>query len=148
MIIFNIYINLNMTDSWEDWENEDFEVPVLNVPTQEQLKRLEEQKLIEEADNELARELFITINKEEEERDLACVEPKQSEKAKIIPQKTQPPAKKKPEKAVNKQKENEEKQKAASKKLKEEKAKKIREEELFGDAEYDDTYADYEDQFY
>ena len=136
-----------MTDSWEDWENEDFEVPVLNVPTQEQLKRLEEQKLVEEADNVLARELFITINKEEE--DLAYAELKQSEKNKIIPQNTQQPAKKnKPEKAVNKQKENEEKQKAASKKLKEEKAKKIKEQEIFGDAEYDDTYADYEDQFY
>jgi MinD superfamily P-loop ATPase len=135
-----------MTDSWEDWENEDFEVPVLNVATQEQLKRLEEQKLIEEADNELARELFITINKEE---DLAYAELKQSEKNKNIPQKVQLPAKKnKPEKAVNKQKENEEKQKAASKKLKEEKAKKLKEQEIFGDAEYDDTYADYEDQFY
>ena len=134
-----------MTDTWEDWENEDFEVPVLH--TQEQLKRLEEQKLIEEADNELARELFITINKEEE--DLAYEELKQSEKAKNIPQKTQIPAKKnKPEKTFNKQKENEQKQKELSKKLKEEKAKKIREEELFGDAEYDDTYADYEDQFY
>jgi hypothetical protein len=99
-----------MTDSWEDWENEDFEVPVLNVPTQEQLKRLEEQKLVEEADNALARELFITIN-EEEERDLAYEELKQSEKNKIIPQNTQLPAKKKPEKAVNKQKENEQKQK-------------------------------------
>jgi hypothetical protein len=139
-----------MTDTWEDWENEDFEVPVLNVPTQEQLKRLEEQKLVEEADNALARELFITINKEEE--DLALEELKlleQSTKNKNIPQKVQVPAKKnKPEKSVNKQKENEEKQKAASKKLKEEKAKKIKEQELFGDAEYDDTYADYEDQFY
>ena len=136
-----------MTDTWEDWENEDFEVPVLNVPTQEQLKRLEEQKLVEEADNALARELFITIN--EEEKDLAYEEVKQCDKNKNIPQKAQLPAKKnKPEKAVNKQKENEEKQKAASKKLKEEKAKKLKEQEIFGDAEYDDTYADYEDQFY
>jgi hypothetical protein len=135
-----------MSDSWEDWENEDFEIPVLNVPTQEQLKRLEEQKLVEEADNELARELFININKEEV---LAFEDPKQSPKNKEIPQKIQPPTKKnKPEKSVNKQKENEEKQKAASKKLKEEKARKLKEQEVFGEADYDDTYAEYEDKFY
>jgi hypothetical protein len=136
-----------MTDSWEDWENEDFEVPVLNVPTQEQLKRLEEQRLAEEADTELAKELFITIN--EEEKDLVYEELKQSEKNKNIPQKAQLPAKKnKPAKNTDKQKENEQRQKELSKKLKEEKAKKLKEQEIFGDAEYDDTYADYEDQFY
>ena len=39
-----------MSDSWEDWENDDFEVPVLNVPTMEQFKRLQEQKLIEDSE--------------------------------------------------------------------------------------------------
>jgi hypothetical protein len=81
-----------MTDSWEDWENDDFEVPVLNVPTQEQLKRLEDQKLAEEADNALARELFVTVN--EEEHDLVYEELKQSDKNKNIPQTAQLPAKK------------------------------------------------------
>ncbi len=140
-----------MSDSWEDWENDDYEVPVLNVQTAEQLKRLEEQRLIEEADIELAKDL-IGNNKKEEDEDLVYEELKrleQSAKNKNIPQKAQLPAKKnKPSKTIDKQKENEQKQKELSKKLKEEKAKKIREEELFGDAEYDDEYADYEDKFY
>lgn len=123
-----------MTDSWEDWENDDYEVPILQ--TEEQLKRLEERKLVEESDNALANELF------QNEEDLVA-------KDKTIHElnKTEPVKKGKPEKN-SKQKENEEKQKAASKKLKEEKAKREKERELFGDAYYDDEYADYEDRFY
>lgn len=140
-----------MSDSWEDWENEDYEIPVLNVRTPEQLKRLEEQKLIEEADIDLAKDL-ICNNKKEEDEDLVYEELKrleQSAKNKNIPQKVQiPPKKNKPAKNTDKQKENEQKQKELSKKLKEEKAKKLKEQEIFGEAEYDDEYADYEDQFY
>jgi hypothetical protein len=123
-----------MADSWEDWDNDDYEAPILQ--TQEQLKRLEEQKLVEEADNALARDLF------QDDEDLATKEVTNhtANKAVLV-------QKNKPEKN-SKQKENEEKQKAASKKLKEEKAKREKEKELFGDAYYDDTYADYEDQFY
>lgn len=69
-----------MSDSWEDWENE---VPVLNVPTVEQLKRLEEQRLIEESDIELAKDL-ISGNKKEEE-DLALLEIKQTTKFMQLP---------------------------------------------------------------
>jgi hypothetical protein len=126
----------------EDWENEDFEVPVLNVQTQEQLKRLEEQKLVEEADNALTRELFRDNNKKD---DLAYTELKHSATNKNIPQKTQLPSIKN---KMDKQKEHEQRQKELSKKLKEEKAKKLKEKEIFGEAEYDDTYADYEDKFY
>jgi hypothetical protein len=126
----------------EDWENEDFEVPVLNVQTQEQLKRLEEQKLVEEADNALTRELFRDNNKKD---DLAYTELKHSAKNTNIHQKAQLPSIKN---KIDKKKENEQKQKDLSKKLKEEKAKKLKEKEIFGEAEYDDTYADYEDKFY
>ena len=127
-----------MSDSWE---NEDFEIPVLNVRTPEQLKRLEDQKLVEESDNALARELFRDNNKKD---DLAYTELKLSTKNNI-PQKAQLPSIKN---KLDKQKENEQKQKDLSKKLKEDKAKKIKEKEIFGEAEYDDEYADYEDQFY
>lgn len=134
-----------MSDSWEDWENDDYEVPVLNVPTAEQLKRLEEQRLIEEADIELARDL-ICDNKKEEEEDLALLELKQTTKFTQIPNNSM--KKNKPKKTNQKQKENEEKQKALSKNLKEEKAKKEKAREIFGEAEEDNEYADYEDKFY
>jgi hypothetical protein len=116
-------------------------VPVLNVQTQEQLKRLEEQKLVEEADNALTRELFRDDNKE----DLVREQLKKTATNKNIPQKTQLPSIKN---KMDKQKEHEQRQKELSKKLKEEKAKKLKEKEIFGEAEYDDTYADYEDKFY
>jgi hypothetical protein len=124
-----------MTDSWEDWENDNYEVPILQ--TEEQLKRLEERKLVEESDNALANELF------QNEEDLVS-------KDKIIPDVNKPLCLKKSrhKNNINKQKENEEKQKAASKKLKEEKTKREKERELFGDAYCEDEYAKYEDKFY
>jgi hypothetical protein len=134
-----------MSDSWEDWENDDYEVPVLNVPTAEQLKRIEEHKLIEESDFELAKDL-ISNNKKYEDEDLAYEELKQTTKFMHIPNNSF--KKDKPNKVNNKQKENEQKQKDLSKKLKEEKIKKEKAREMFGEAEYNDEYADYEDKFY
>jgi hypothetical protein len=136
-----------MSDSWEDWENEDLDNPVLNVPTQEQLKRLEEQKLIDESEFDLAKDL-IGNNTKEEEEDLVYAEIKrleQSTKNINIPQKNQIPTKKNnSQKTTDKQKENEQKQKAESKKLKEDKVKKLKEREIFGEAEPDDEYEKYE----
>ncbi len=145
--MYNLYNNFNMTDSWEDWENEDFDVLVLNVPTQEQLKRLEEQKLVEESDNAIARELF---NNDNEDLGLAFKPSEKEEKiANDQNKKTPMPSiKNKQAKKTDKQKENEEKQKELSNKLKEEKKRREKEQEIFGYAEYDDEYADYEDQFY
>jgi hypothetical protein len=135
-----------MSDSWEDWENDDYEVPVLNVPTAEQLKRIEEHRLIEESDFELAKDL-ISNNKKYEDEDLAYEELKQTTKFMHIPNNSFTPLDK-PNKVNNKQKENEQKQKDLSKKLKEEKIKKEKAREMFGEAEYNDEYADYEDKFY
>lgn len=136
-----------MSDSWEDWENDNYEIHVLNIPTVERLKRLEEQRLIEEADVELARELIGNNIKEEE--DLVYEELKRLEQPTKFTNIPNESLKKfKPKKANNKQKENEKKQKELSKKIKEAKAKKLKEKELFGEAEYDDEYADYEDKFY
>ena len=50
--------------------------------------------------------------------------------------------------ASGKQKENELKQKEFSKKNKEDKLRKEREKELYGEAEEDKEYAEYEDMFY
>ena len=132
-----------MTDDWEDWENQDFVIPVLSVRNEEQLKRLEERKLVEESDNSLTRSLFSG-----EEDDLLREEFTRNETRSIVKpiRKTE---KKSPNKNVpNKQKENEEKQKELSKKIKEDKLKKKREREIYGEAEEDDEYAKYEDQFY
>lgn len=124
-----------MSDNWEDWENEDL---VLVVPNVEQLKRQEEQKLIEESEIELAKDLiyedFKRLDEDKQIENLKKVE---------ASKKIQVPIKK-----TDKQKENEEKQKLESKRLKEEKKLKQRENELFGDVEYDDEYSEYESKFY
>jgi ribonuclease D len=126
-----------MTDDWEDWENEDYIIPILNVPNEEQLKKLEENKLVEESDNALTRDLFSNP----QEKDLT----KQFEQ-KIN---TISSEKKISKKYVSsKQKENEEKQKELSKKIKEEKLKKQRKKEIFGEADEDNEYTKYEDMFY
>ena len=45
-------------EDWDDWENAEIIIPTINILNKEQLKRIEERKLIEEADTELAKELF------------------------------------------------------------------------------------------
>lgn len=131
-----------MSDDWEDWENQDFVIPVLSVQNEEQLKRLEERKLVEESDNALSRALFS------DEEDLVHHELKKLEEKTTIKQ-LHSTEKKAPKKVpTNKQKENELRQKEISKKNKEEKAKKLREKEVFGEADEDDEYARYEDMFY
>lgn len=129
-----------MSDDWEDWENQDFTIPVLSVQNQEQLKRLEERRLVEESDNSLTRALFSG-----EEEDLALKQVEVKISVKPLP-KTE---KKAPKKNIpSKQKENELKQKELSKKIKEDKLRKEREKELYGEAEEDDEYAKYDDMFY
>ena len=41
-------------DDWEDWDNDDNYC----LPNEEQLKQLEERKLVEESDNALTKSLF------------------------------------------------------------------------------------------
>jgi hypothetical protein len=130
-----------MTDSWEDWENEDYTIPVLNAPNPEELKRLEERKLVEESDLQNARDLF---SNEEEDLALQDVKNQEIKKNKTISVKQIL----KREKKVSNQKINEQKQKEQSKILKEEKAKKAKAKELYGEADDENKYADYEDMFY
>jgi hypothetical protein len=120
---------------YDDWEKEDFVIPVLNVQNEEQLKRLEERKLVEESDNALTKELFSN-NKENLVVKQIQIINKNIDK-KILKKNF-----------LSKQKENEEKQKQLSKKLKEEKLKKLKEIYTFGEAEEDNEYAKYENIFY
>jgi predicted RNase H-like nuclease len=129
-----------MSDSWEDWENDDYIVPTLN---KEQFKILEERKLVEESDNLLTKNLFSN------EEDLVFKDLKPeinfSKNLKFTEKKAP-----KTKNAVNNREMNEEKQKIMSKIIKQKKADKQREKELFGEAENDeyDKYLEYEEAFY
>ena len=126
-----------MIDDWEDWENHEFIVPEKN---KEELKILEERRLIEESDNHLTKNLFSN------EEDLIYEDLKQEniKPLRIHENKTLK------QKMVSKQKINEEKQKVLSKIIKQKKENKDREKELYGEAENDeyDKYLEYEYLFY
>lgn len=128
-----------MNDSWEDWTTDDYIIPILNIQTQEQLKRLKEQKLIEEADEAISRDLFNNINNysnkeiyNQQNFDITICEEKKIYKR---------------EKKISNQKLNEIRQKEQSKIIKEQKTKQENAKELYGESEYIDEYAEYEDKF-
>ena len=118
-------------EDWEDWENDDF-IPVLPSKTSEQLKALEEKRLIEESETALAKDLFS------------------NEKTKLFEEKiiNQPIAKKNKKNLVNNNKINELKQKEISMRNKEAKKKKQKHLEAFGENDYYDEYGDFEDKIY
>jgi hypothetical protein len=119
-------------DNWEHWD--DYEKACL--PNEQQLKVLEERKLVEESDNALTKHLFEDdlayeeVNKYKQTPSLSSTEKKAPEK-----------------KLVSKKQANEQKQKQLSNLIKGQKAKKERERELFGEAA-ENEYAEYEDRFY
>lgn len=127
-----------MNENWEDedWEDDEFVVPVLNTSNQEQLKKLEERRLQEESDYLVAKDLFsneeATIDKFDAEKNISKLQI--TEKKKLI------------KKNFN----NEAKQKEASRKIREEKAKKEKEIDTYGENDYCDKYDEYlefEDKF-
>jgi hypothetical protein len=118
-------------DDWEDWDSENY-----CLPNEEQLKVLEERKLVEESDNTLTKNLF--------EDDLSCKEFNNYDRNNIM---RQVEKKERKRKLISKQKDNEQKQKELSKLTKEYKAKKEREKELFGEAA-ENEYTQYEEMFY
>ncbi len=121
-----------MSEDWEDWDCDNYVVPVLNVQNEEQLKRLKERKLVEEADNALIDELFDNKNK--------IPETQQNTINNIEKQKTT-------HNKISKQKENELKQKEFSQKLKKKKEEERKHLETFGDVIYDE-YDDYVDKLF
>ena len=128
-----------MSDDWEDWENDDFTIPVLNIPNEEQLKQIKERKLVEESDNILSKELFSNgIDNEYKILNSAATIEKQ----------TQFTEKKVLSKKISNKELNELKQKEFSKKIKEIKKNKQKAKETFGEIDDYDEYADYEDMLY
>ena len=107
-----------MGDNWEDWEDAEIDLmistPTVVIQKKDELKRLEERKLVEESDNALSKELFETeapIFKKEKERELQRdLQQKEVSNCSI---------KEDHKIKINKQKENEQKQKELSKKIKE-----------------------------
>ena len=51
-----------MSEDWEDWDCDNYVIPVLNVQNKEQLKRLEERKLVEESEIALMKDFFDNIS--------------------------------------------------------------------------------------
>jgi hypothetical protein len=110
-----------MSDGWEDWEDGE------NIPlNEEQLKMLEERKLVEESDKALARDLC----KNNKEDDLVYEDLEKMKSKNVIIEK--------PNK-INNKKTNEDKMKELS-----EKNKKNNKREK----EHYDEYEEYEDKFY
>jgi len=139
MLYIIIYIIYYMSD--DDWDDAEFTIPTINVVNQEQLKRIEERKLIEEADTELAKELFSTTNSDEKIINI------NTNKNKIIIYKNNISTKENREAKIKKlqnQKNNELKQQELSKKIREEKLKKQREIELYGEPEKNYEYDEYD----
>jgi hypothetical protein len=120
---------------FDDWENDDFFIPHLSIPTAEQLKQLEDRRLVEESDAAITKDLFnICEDKVNKEIDISNITT-YIKKVKHV-------------KKCSNQNKNEERNKALSKKIKEDKARKAKEIELYGETEYDNPYANYEDKYY
>jgi hypothetical protein len=123
-----------MIDSWEDLEIENIVIPGLHVPNKEQIKQLEERKLIEESEITLMKDYFdnksnnnnITCNINSNNKEII-------ENKKIKPK-------------ISKQKENELKQKELSIKLKNKKKAEKKHSEAFGEFIYDE-YDKYDSKF-
>jgi hypothetical protein len=112
----------------DDWEDSDFVIPIIN--SKEQLKQLEERKLMEESNNKLIEDLFSEQQMKRQEH--------------IQPPK--PPESEPKKNKFNNNKINEMKQKEVSRKIKEDKEKMKKDIEMYGDNNYE--YNDYEDKFY
>jgi hypothetical protein len=122
-----------MTDNWEDWEADNFILPVLQ---EKQLKQLEERRLVEESDYALSRQLFTNEEQNSLEKQEIFTPPLKAEK--VATKRT----------LLNKQLENEKRQKEISKKNKEDKIRNQKASELYGESEEDLKYQEYEDMFY
>jgi hypothetical protein len=123
----------------DDWDCDNYIIPVLNVQNKEQLKRLEEQKLVEESDNALMNELFDNTTAKKETNDTHDTHEtiKNINREKINNKK---------EKTVSNQQENELKQKEFSQKLKNKKEAVKKHSDTFGEFIYDE-YDYYVDKF-
>ena len=131
-------------DDWDDWENAEIIIPTINVLNQEQLKRIEERKLIEESDTELARELFSDASSNQK----ICLN---NEIIKISQEEDSTKTKQRIETKIKKlknQMDNELKHQEISKKIREAKLRKQKEIELYGEAEEIYEYDEYDSLYH
>ena len=128
-----------MIDDWEDFEIENIVIPILHVPNKEQIKRLEERKLIEESDNVLMNELFDNNGNTKSNSSNTEID-------EIIKNINTEKIKNKKEKTVSNQQKNELKQKEFSQKLKNKKEAVKKHSDTFGEFIYDE-YDYYVDKF-
>jgi len=120
-----------MCDDLEDWELEDFTILNTIIQSEQEKKKLEERKLVEESDLAIAKRLF---GNEDYETEMDI-----QNKQKTIQHE-------KHKKLISKQRENELKQKELAKIIREKKVAEERHDELYG--EYvEDEYSHYEDKF-
>ena len=127
-----------MIDSWEDLEIENIVIPGLHVPNKEQIKQLEERKLIEESEIALMKDYFDNkSNNKSNNNNITCNI--NSNNKEIIENKKIKPK-------ISKQKENELKQKELSIKLKNKKKAEKKHSEAFGEFIYDE-YDKYDSKF-
>jgi|UniRef100_A0A6C0ASJ1 hypothetical protein len=132
-----------MSQDWNDWEDAEFIIPTINILNQEQLKRIEERKLIEEADTELAKELFSNATSYKKILNI--------DKNNIVIYKNTPLTKENREAKIKKlknQMDNELKQQEFSKKIREEKLKKQKEIELYRESEEIYEYDEYDSLYH
>ena len=129
-----------MIDSWEDLEIENIVIPGLHVPNKEQIKQLEERKLIEESEIALMKDYFdnksnnnINSNINNTTSNINSNNKEIIENKKIKPK-------------ISKQKENELKQKELSIKLQNKKKAEKKHSEAFGEFIYDE-YDKYDSKF-
>lgn len=139
-----------MLDDWEDWESDDFN-PTINASlNKEQVKILEERKLVEESDNALSRDLFNNDMKIAREN-IRVIDKQNLSEININTKpnmsnynKTKVNTKKLSNQAINEQK-----LKEYSQQIKEQKYKLKKSKELYGDIDYqNDSYIEYEDKFF
>jgi hypothetical protein len=122
-----------MNDSLEDLDVENIVIPVLHVPNKEQIKRIEERKLVEESEIAMMKDFFNNSNNNNSNNSNNNNNTKETTENK----------KNKPK--ISKQKENELKQKELSIKLKQKKEQDKKHAELYGECRQD-KYDKYDDK--
>jgi hypothetical protein len=147
----------NSDNDWcsdDDWsDNDDWEtvaIPNLIVPNEKEQKILDERKIVEEADTVLAKELFLekpninletknleTKNLETKNLEISRKEEKKINKADMLERE-------------NRRKKQVERQRMEAEKIRKKKEEKLRQKELYGEAdidEYDEKYGGIADRY-
>ena len=124
----------------EDWDCDNYIIPLLNEQNKEQLKQLEERKLVEETEIALMKDFFnnnSNNNNNNNDNNNNINDTNDTNKEKTENKKNKP--------KISKQKENELKQKEISIKLKQKKEQEKKHFETFGDIICDkyDYYYEY-----